>query len=148
MYKRVLVAFDGSSIAERALHEALRLAKENRAAVRVVHMVDVMLPITSEVYIDYEAYRRDRVQEGRRVLAAAEAAARAAGVDAETELLELDGPPISEGIVAEARRWSAELIVMGTHGRGGLMHLLLGSVSEGVVRDAPVPVLLLRGAEE
>ena len=146
-YRRMLVAFDGSPVSRRALHEALALAKENQAALRVVHAVDVMPVATGEMYIDFEAYHRDIVAEGRRVLDEAEALARAAGQDVETGLLELDGSRVSDAIVTEARRWPADLIVIGTHGRGGLMHLLMGSVAEGVIRQAPVPVLLIRGAE-
>ena len=48
-------------------------------------------------------------------------------------------------VVAEAARWPADLIVVGTHGRRGLSHVFLGSVAEGIVRSAPVPVLLVRG---
>jgi nucleotide-binding universal stress UspA family protein len=51
-------------------------------------------------------------------------------------------------ILAESARWGADLIVMGTHGRHGLAHLILGSVAEGVLRRATVPVLLVRPAAE
>ena len=53
-------------------------------------------------------------------------------------------PEPAEALVEAAKRWSADLIVLGTHGRRGLQHLVLGSVAEGVVRLAPVPVLLVR----
>jgi nucleotide-binding universal stress UspA family protein len=51
-------------------------------------------------------------------------------------------------ILAEASRWGANLIVMGTHGRHGLAHLILGSVAEGVVQRAALPVLLLRATAD
>jgi nucleotide-binding universal stress UspA family protein len=51
----------------------------------------------------------------------------------------------SKAIANEARRWKADLIVMGTHGRIGIARLVLGSVAEGVLHSAPVPVLLIRG---
>jgi nucleotide-binding universal stress UspA family protein len=54
------------------------------------------------------------------------------------------GERIASVIEGEARRWQADLIVIGTHGRSGLSRLLLGSVAEGVVRVASVPVLLVR----
>jgi len=53
-------------------------------------------------------------------------------------------PPTSQALVEAAKRWSADLLVLGTHGWRGLQHLVLGSVAEGVVRLAPVPVLLVR----
>ena len=64
----------------------------------------------------------------------------------QTRLLEADGERIASVIVEEAKRWPADLIVIGTHGRSGFSRILFGSVAEGVVRTAHVPVLLVRGA--
>lgn len=146
MYKRILVAVDGSDSSYRALQEALQLAREQGALVRVVHAVDVRPPATPEVYVDFETYRQSCLQGGREVLDRAVAIAREVGVDVDATLIETQTPQFSDAILDEARRWSADLIVLGTHGRGGLLHLLLGSVAEGVVRRAPVPVLLVRDA--
>jgi nucleotide-binding universal stress UspA family protein len=77
------------------------------------------------------------------VLAAAKA--REAGVHAETALIKTEGRRVAAVIVEEAEGASSDLVIMGTHGRRGVEHLLLGSVAEGVVRRATVPVLLLRG---
>lgn len=148
MYKRILVAFDESAVAERALHEALMLAKEGAAALRVVHAVDVMFPATTDmVYVDLETYRRDRVLAGQQVLDRAAQLAREAGVEPETAVLEVEGTRYSNAILDEARSWGAQLIVVGTHGRGALIHLLLGSVAERLIRHSPVPVLLVGGTE-
>jgi nucleotide-binding universal stress UspA family protein len=62
----------------------------------------------------------------------------------ETELLETEGKRVASVIDDDAKRWPADLIVIGTHGRSGISRLLLGSVAEGVVRGASVPVLLVR----
>jgi nucleotide-binding universal stress UspA family protein len=145
MYQRILVGFDDSDVARRALQEALGLAKESGAAVKIVHAVDVMLLSTGEVYMDLEAYRRERLAAGDEVLARARQLASASGVQVETALIEVEGTQFSNAIIAEAKSWSAELIVLGTHGRGALAHLLMGSVAERVVRHAPVPVLLVKG---
>jgi nucleotide-binding universal stress UspA family protein len=145
MYKRILVGFDDSDVGRRALSEALGLAKESGAALRVVHAVDVMLLSTGEVYMDLEAYRRERVAAGQDVLDRASAVARDAGVEVETALIEVEGTQFSNAIIAEAKSWSAELIVLGTHGRGALAHLLMGSVAERVIRHSPIPVLLVKG---
>ncbi len=64
----------------------------------------------------------------------------------EASLIETAGRRVPGAIVEEARRWGADLIVVGTHGRRGLDRLLLGSVAEGVARMSPVSVLLVRGA--
>ena len=65
----------------------------------------------------------------------------------EGKLLEIDtiGHRIPEMIAEEAKTWPADIIVIGTHGRHGMHRLLMGSVAEGVVRMATVPVLLIRG---
>lgn len=147
MYKRILVPVDGSGISDRALHEALSLAKDEQAQVRIVHAVDTMPPAAGEVYVDLEIYRQSCLDGGRDVLDRALVLARQAGVEAAPALVETQGYHPSTCIVDEAKRWPADLIVIGTHGRSGLMHLLLGSVAEGVVRHAPVPVLLVRGAQ-
>ena len=145
MYKRILVGFDDSEVARRALDEALELAKESAAAVRVIHAVDVMLLSTGEVYMDLEAYRRERMAAGQEVLERAKAMAQQQAVEVETALIEVEGTQFSNAIIAEARRWGAELIVLGTHGRGAMAHLLMGSVAERVVRHSPMPVLLVKG---
>jgi nucleotide-binding universal stress UspA family protein len=148
MYKRILVAFDESAVAERALREALMLAKEGSAALRVVNAVDIMFPATTDmVYVDLETYRKDRVLAGQQTVDRAAALARDAGVPVETGVLEVEGTRFSNAILTEAKTWDAELIVVGTHGRGALIHLLLGSVAERIVRHSPVPVLLVGGDE-
>lgn len=147
MYKRILVAVDGSETGERALAEAIRLAKEANGELRIVHAVelvnvnwDVEMPEPTEIW-------EWMTQSGREILRRAEAVARAAGVKFDTRLIEITtlGQRVPEAIAAEADAWPADLIVIGTHGRRGLSRLLLGSVAEGVVRVATKPVLLIRG---
>ena len=93
---------------------------------------------------ELEALREIWRQAGRQVLERAGTVARQAGVDVETALLEQDGQRVSRVIVDEATRWHADLVVVGTHGRHGIEHLLLGSVAEAVARTAPGSVLLVR----
>jgi nucleotide-binding universal stress UspA family protein len=90
----------------------------------------------------YQAMRK----RGEAVLAKAARACRAARVPCDERLeVALGGRP-SDLILDEARRWRADLIVMGTHGRSGLRRLALGSEAERVARMAQVPVLLARAA--
>ena len=81
---------------------------------------------------------------GERALAQAGEKVRLAGMTPDTALHEAKGERIAKVIEDEAKRWEADLIVIGTHGRSGLSRLLLGSVAEGVARSAAVPVLLVR----
>jgi len=70
------------------------------------------------------------------------------GIDAESVVTETLKDRVAGVILREARDWRADLIVMGTHGRRGFGHLVLGSDAEAVLHDAPVPVLLIRGAPD
>jgi nucleotide-binding universal stress UspA family protein len=79
------------------------------------------------------------------VLQEAETRVRAAGVAVETELYESYSGRVSDLVIAKAREWGAQLIVLGTHGRRGVGRMLLGSDAEQVLRQSPVPVLLVRG---
>src|SRR6185437_10087404 len=85
------------------------------------------------------------ILQSQKELSDAAALARQEGIDAETSVRRADGRRVSDEIVAEATSWPADLIVLGTHGRGGIERLVLGSVAEAVARTAPVPVLLVRG---
>ncbi len=146
MFQRILVPVDGSNTSQLALQEAITLAKEQGAVLRLVHVVDeVNLNLETEFATDdfYQAMRKS----GNSILAKAEERVRLAGLAVETELLERVpfGLRISDMLVEDARHWRADLIVIGTHGRRGVNHLVLGSVAEKVVRTAATPVLLIRG---
>jgi len=143
MYRRILVAMDGSPAAAGALGEAIRLAAAHRASLRLVHVVAMPYVYDGET-VDFAALADARAEPGRRVLADAEAQARGEGVETEVVLSSTDGGTTGAALVAEARRWPADLIVLGTHGHG-VVHRLLGGTAEDVVRAAPVPVLLVRG---
>jgi len=146
MFKRILVAVDGSHTAGLALQEAVKLAKELRAQLRVVHVVDEVSlnwPEGGDFAEIKEVFRKS----SRQILEKADAEMRKAGMTAETKMLEIEtfGHRVADMIAAEAEAWPADLIVIGTHGRRGVNRLLLGSVAEGVARVAAKPVLLIRG---
>ena len=147
MFKRILVAMDGSHTAERALQKAIKLAGSLQAQLRIVHVVDnVNLNLSAEFPNPTEIWDA-MTKAGQEILRKAGAVANEAGISVETGLIEIDtlGQRIPEMIAADADAWPADLIVIGTHGRRGLSHLLLGSIAEGVVRVADKPVLLIRG---
>lgn len=148
MYERILVATDGSKTSARAVAEAVKVARGSPARLRLVHVIDSPYAYADAWYAavsaDLEAIQRAWRRAGQEILDQAAAAPRQAGVEVETTLLELDGRRVSRVLTEEAERWGAELIVIGSHGRQGLEQLLLGSVAEGVLRTAVVPVLLVR----
>lgn len=145
MYQRILVPIDGSKTSERALREAIKLA-DSKARLRLVYVLEEIYPLDAEGYafIDYAALQEAVRHTGERTLAQAAEAVRRSGIEAETALLDANGERIASVIEGEAQHWQADLIVIGTHGRSGLSRMLLGSVAEGVVRVASVPVLLVR----
>lgn len=147
MFKRILVAVDGSHTAELALQEAIKLAKELRAQLRIVHAVDIVSINLGAEFPNPSGISDAMTKGGQEILRKADAVARGAGIPVETRLIEIDtlGHGIPEMIAADAEAWPADLIVICTHGRRGLSHLFLGSVAEGLVRVATKPVLLIRG---
>ncbi|SEA54745.1 universal stress protein [Variovorax sp. YR216] len=150
MYQRILVPVDGSPTSTGGLEEAIRIAKLTQGRLRLLHVVDELsfaLAMGSESAFGDEALRAMRT-EAKRVLDAALATAQSAGVEAETRLRETFPSTLSEGVAAEAHEWGADLIVLGTHGRRGAKRLMLGSDAERILRVAPVPVLLVRAADE
>lgn len=138
MYDRILVPTDGSVEGERAVRHALDLAEAHGADVHALYVVNTAsyagLPMESSWEGVDELLRSDAE-------AAVESVTElAAGRDVDVETAVTEGSP-SRQIVRYAENNGCDLIVMGTHGRGGLDRLLLGSVTEKVVRSSSIPVL-------
>lgn len=147
MFKRILVPVDGSDTARRGLQAAIRLAKQCSSRIRVVHVVEVAPMLAVAEAGAYVAEVFDAMaQAGKKVLDKARAEAERAGLKAESMVIEDMPHGVAEGIVRDAKKWRADLIVLGTHGRRGMTRLVLGSDAEQVVRLAPVPVLLVRAS--
>lgn len=140
--RRILVPTDFSVSAARALDLAVELAKALGAEVVLLHAV--ALPSHYAPYalvpVGMEWIQAAREEGSARL---AQECGRVVGVPITSELRE--GRP-DESILAVADR-SFDMIVMGTHGRVGLKHMLLGSVAERVVRHSPIPVLTVRATE-
>ena len=145
MYQRILVPVDGSDTANRGLAEALKLAKALGAQLRLVHVVDKSsLALNPEAGVAAAPLAEDFSEDGRTVLEEARLLAAAQGATVEAVLHENFTGRVANLIVEEAKTSRAELIVMGTHGRRGIRHAVLGSDAEAVVHAATVPVLLVR----
>jgi nucleotide-binding universal stress UspA family protein len=145
MYQRILVPVDGSDTAQRGLEEAIRLSKELGSALRLVHIVDdTPLAMNPETGIAAAPLVADFAEGGRQIIEEARVFAAGEGVQVDTALYENFTGRVAERILEDARKSGAELIVMGTHGRRGIRHAVLGSDAEAVVRGADVPVLLVR----
>ncbi|HRB12642.1 MAG TPA: universal stress protein [Vicinamibacteria bacterium] len=142
---RILCPTDFSVFSSQALRHAMALARTFHSRLLVVHVIPGGVPGVDTVYGGapwlLAPEDRGRVEEEmRRFLEPA----REARVDHETEVRE--GEPWRE-IVSAAAELGADLVVMGTHGRGGFEHLVLGSVAEKLVRRLPCPVLTVSHEE-
>lgn len=139
MYERILVPTDGSDGTGRVLEHAANLARIHDSTLDFVYVVNAAAFANLPMETSWEGVRESLQDEGETVLDEAERAVE--GVPNERHVLE-GGP--SREIVAYAEQSGADLVVMGTHGRGGINRILLGSVAERVVRSSPVPVLTIR----
>ncbi|HTV50833.1 MAG TPA: universal stress protein [Steroidobacteraceae bacterium] len=147
MYEHILVGVDGSDTGKRGLGEALRLAKALGTQLRIVHVVNKMPWVTMDVDGSMLQEIMDQLRShGESILQEALATARTAGVQAEGRLLEAPGSSVGQCLIEEASSWKAALIVCGTHGRGGVRRIVMGSDAEYVVRHSSAPVLLVRAA--
>jgi nucleotide-binding universal stress UspA family protein len=141
----ILVPVDFSSYAEHALEYALALAKTLQARLTLLHVLEP-LPLSRDATTAFpEAYLAELERTAQHKLEEDLRRVQDAGLHASTVIAH--GIPF-QGIVETARQQHVDLIVMGTHGRTGLRHVLVGSVAEKVVRLAPCPVLVTRGTIE
>mgnify|MGYP006385252983 FL=1 len=145
--KTVLVPTDFSDASESALRYGKGMARAFGASLHVVHVMEDLLAHAwaAEVYVASMPQLRDEIEkESRQRLGTLLTDGERAELRAETALLA--GNPFLE-IVRYAKAHNIDLIVMGTHGRGPIAHMLLGSVAEKVVRKSPCPVLTVREAQ-
>jgi len=149
VYQDIMVAVDDSETSQRALNVAIGLAKGCGARLEIVHAVDESLFPThargGALLVDPVLVQRALEEEGQRLLDAAAASARDAGVEAQTRVLASETHHTADQIAEAADAAKAELLVVGSHGRRGVQRLLLGSVAERLVRKANVSVLIVRG---
>jgi nucleotide-binding universal stress UspA family protein len=140
MYKKILVPVDGSDTSLLGLWEAIRLAKDQKAEIRLLHVVHDFLVAGGHGAAVYTSQlRKDLRERGEAVLKDAAGVAQHQGIDAGTKIIETPGGGVGAMIV--------DLIVLGTHGRRGIRRLVMGSDAEYVVRTTPVPVLLVRATK-
>ncbi|MDH2052063.1 universal stress protein [Achromobacter marplatensis] len=147
MYSRIIVAVDSSHASNRALDEAIKIAKDSGATLRILHVLDdLSVSLATNPYAGYYsgALIENLRQSGAKVLEEARTRAAAAELQVETVLYDDLGLPVEERILTAAQNWPADLIVMGTHGRRGVKRAMLGSSAEAVLRASPIPVLLVR----
>lgn len=148
MYRKILVPLDGSATSARGFEEATALARSIGASLLLMHVIDTY-PLAVEAATP-ETW--ERIVEGLRVhgaalLERAQQAARSHGIDAEVRLVEFPAGRVADAVLQEAKAAGCDVIVMGTHGRRGFKHMMMGSDAERVVHESALPVLLVRHPE-
>ncbi len=137
LFRRVLCPIDFSEHSLAALEVALKIVQQNDAALYLLNVAPMpagaagFQPVPMDAYPIVEKDKREQLEKlaQQRIPAAVRC-----------KTLVTSGDP-AEQVLETARDLDADLIVMGTHGRKGLSHLVLGSVAERVVRESPIPVL-------
>lgn len=140
MYDCLLLPTDGSPEMVGVIEHAVALAEAHDAQVRALYVVDTATLSRLPMEASFETVAELLEEEGEQATAMVEDVADGR---VPVEGVVLDGSPARE-IVREADDGDCDVIVMGTHARGGIDRLLLGSVAERVIRAAPVPVLTVR----
>ena len=145
MYQRILVPVDGSHTSTLGLQEAIRIAIDQRARLKLISVIDGLIIAQNFEGLIIADDMIDALREsGKKAINNALALVKKYDLKAEATTFETVGDRVAEVIVREAKKWKADLIVMGTHGRRGFNRLVLGSDAEGVLRHSPVPVLMVR----
>ncbi len=140
--QRILVPHDFSETSETAVRYAVALARNFNARIHLLHVGDqARLDLETEFPLGLEGAVEDAVRE--RLLKIVTPTEQA---ELRPEFVVRAGVPAAE-IVRYARDYDVDLIVMGTHGRGPVSHMVMGSVAEKVVRTAPCPVLTVRSQQ-
>ena len=141
MYPKVLVPLDGSALAECALPQVKKMAKEGFVKEIVLLTVIDIHPGAfmegSDVTVIYQA----QLDNSRDYFKKLEAQFRTEGIDVKTEILQ---GATAQAIADYARQKGVDLIVIATHGHTGMKRLMFGSVALRVMHESPVPVLLIR----
>jgi nucleotide-binding universal stress UspA family protein len=145
MYSRILIATDGSELANKAVDQGLDLAKTVGAKATIVRVTNLPAPIVYEgvvVALPTEEVRQEIAARVTEYFSVIRQKAAAAGVDIETVQVEHDFP--WQAILDAAKQKGSELIVMASHGRRGISAMLLGSETQKVLTHSTIPVLVCR----
>lgn len=149
MYKKILVPIDGSRTSEVGLREAIRLAADSKqATIRLLHVLEPLPALQGMEVTVTDELITNMLQFGDKILEKAKAVVEDSGIRAETVFHKETQERAADGIAEEARKWNADIIVMGTHGRRGLSRVVLGSDAEAAVRSVTIPVLLVRAPDK
>lgn len=142
MYEKILVPLDGSALAELAIRHAREIARGTRSEILLMQAVSLPIPVVPEAVLATDGRWLDEAKkEAARYLEGIAAPLREAGMRVRALL---DERPPADAILHVAAREEVDLIVMSSHGRGGISRMLMGSVAESVFRATSRTVMLVK----
>lgn len=149
MFKHILIATDGSELANKGLDQGIALAKQLAATITIVTITDlfpsygiVVAPGLSTSPEVFDEYRESMAQHAKAIVHEAITKVKAAGIIADGVHIENQSP--AHGIVEAATTYNADLIIVSSHGRRGVNKLLLGSQTSEVLALSKIPVLVVK----
>jgi nucleotide-binding universal stress UspA family protein len=140
IFQKILVPLDGSEHSSRALEVAIHLAKQLKCKLALLTVYSMVAASGSSPELSLMAIDASR-DRGKEILKKAEDKVNSEMIEVETELAA--GTAV-EAIVEKSKEGKFDMIVMGARGLGTMKKLLIGSVSEGVIKNAPCPVLIVK----
>ena len=153
MYKHLVVAVDGSETSVNALRHACSVAAAGKAKLTLVHVANPAeyMALAPE-FLQQASYEEAAIANGNEVLSEAveitnDAEPGISGVNTHLLLANKGARETAQELVDYASQQGADLLVLGTHGRTGLMHLLMGSFAETVMRQSHLPLLIIRSEQ-
>ena len=143
MYQHIVIAVDGSRTSQHALKQACGLAQATGAALTLVHVANPAeyVATVAPEFLQYENYETAATEQGNAIL---DAAIKQAKIGRHLLVISKNARDMAKSLVDYATEQKADLLVLGTHGRTGLMHLLMGSFAETVMRETRLPLLIIR----
>jgi nucleotide-binding universal stress UspA family protein len=139
-FRKILIAVDDDPVSVRAADVASELARALGGEVALIHVNDIVVAYAGDTGIPRKDLIAQTELEGKRLLSGFRQ--RLSLAPSTLEFVEVGTP--ATAITRAAKDWPADLIVIGSHGRSGMRRAMLGSVAEGVMRNAPCPVLVVR----
>ena len=145
MFKHILVPTDGSKLSEKALKHAIQFAKQAKARVTALHVIQKFHPFTYQVEMHEmmaKDYEKSGIEHANQYLRYAQRIANNAGVECDSTHASSDHP--YKEIIKTAEKKGCDLILMASHGRRGIEGFLLGSETQKVLTHSRIPVLVYR----
>jgi nucleotide-binding universal stress UspA family protein len=149
MFKHILLPTDGSKLSDKAVKQAIYLAKSLGAKITAVHVIHKFhLHLQDEGFLIPKIpalktrFEEEEAALAKKILGSVKGAAKIAGVDCDVIVATGDTP--YEMIINQASKFKCDLIIMASHGRRGLQGILLGSETQKVLTHSKIPVMVCR----